>query len=238
MERVLVSPDALWDEVAAGLKRLRLPAMSAALRQPKAANLARLRWFRDLVRAEVHARNTSALRRRLDQAQLLWPTETLADIDLGRVVCTQADRVCWARADWVRTHRNLAITGNARSVRSRLVSALGVAAASEGFSVRFYDVADLLEWWGTAEPYGRAALRYELRHVDLLVLDGWGVVTLQDDEDEVLRMLLKGRCTARRSILVGSCLPTKDWLAWLGDSHAAAELVENLLAPAFQFTAR
>ena len=234
MTRLATSnPALLHSELAVACKRLRLPALAAALAGTKTAHQGRLTWLRDLLSAEIHARQTSALRRRLDKANLPSPLSTLADVDLRRVNATKAHVRRWSNADWVGEGRNLVVTGKAGTVRDALVGALGHAAASRGFTVRFYTVADLLDAWYEAALASRSrTFQDQLSAPDLLILDGWGVRALQEGDDEVLHTALWGRLRQQRSILIGACIPASQWLPWLRDTPCADELAQRLTVPA------
>ena len=112
-----------------------------------------------------------------------------------------------AACDWIRTRRNLLITGPCGVGKSWLSCALGHKACREDLSVLYYRVPRLFAALALARGDGRyGKLLRQLARVNLLVLDDWGPEPLLPEQARDLLEIVEDRYDAG-SLLITSQLP-------------------------------
>lgn len=137
-------------------------------------------------------------------------------------------------AHWVRSRRNLIITGATGLGKTWLACALGDKACREGMSVEYYRVPRLLTELAIARADG-TLLKFldRLARVDLLVLDDWGLSPLESQGQHDLLELVDDRA-GKRSLLVTSQLPTNKWHSMVADPSVADALLDRIVGTAQQ----
>jgi DNA replication protein DnaC len=134
-----------------------------------------------------------------------------------------------ASCAWVKSHRNCLITGPTGTGKTYLACALAQKACREGYSARYVRVGRLLGELGAARLDGSylSQLRH-LAHLDLLVLDDWGVTPLTDASRRDLLEILDDRYD-RKSTLVTSQIPVDRWHEHLADPTLADAILDRLV---------
>ena len=116
-----------------------------------------------------------------------------------------------AACDWIRTRRNLLITGPCGVGKSWLSCALGHKACREDLSVLYYRAPRLFAALALARGDGRyGKLLRQLARVNLLVLDDWGPEPLLPEQARDLLEIVEDRYDAG-SLLIASQLPVDRW---------------------------
>ena len=134
-----------------------------------------------------------------------------------------------ATCQWVRGRRNCLITGPTGVGKSYLACALAQKACREGFSARYARLSRLLADLITARHDGSYYAKLgALAHVDLLILDDWGVTPLTDDNRRDLLELLDDRYD-RRSTLVTSQIPVEKWHEYIANPTLADAILDRLV---------
>lgn len=108
----------------------------------------------------------------------------------------------------------------------------GFQACRQGLTVRYERAARLLEGLRIARgdgSYGKKLLH--LAKIDLLILDDFGLKTLQQSERHDLLEVVEDR-HGSRSTLTTSQLPISSWHEYLNDPTVADALLDRLLAGA------
>lgn len=109
--------------------------------------------------------------------------------------------------DWIDAHDNLTICGPSGVGKSWLACALGHKACRDDRSVLYQRVPRLFANLAFAHGDGRyARLQRTLGHVQLLILDDWGLEPLNDQARHDLLEILEDRY-GRRSTIITSQLP-------------------------------
>ncbi|MDP9813975.1 DNA replication protein DnaC [Rhizobium tibeticum] len=119
--------------------------------------------------------------------------------------------------DWIDAHDNLAICGPSGVGKSWLACALGHKACRDDRSVLYQRVPRLFANLALAHGDGRyARLQRTLGHVQLLILDDWGLEPLNEQARHDLLEILEDRY-GRRSTIITSQFPVSAWHEIIGN---------------------
>lgn len=225
----------------ARLRDLRLNGMATALtqqtEQPGAYDdLPFLDRLALLVESECLQREQRKQDRLLRQARFKLRAR-LQDIDyahprdLKRAQLTQL-----AQGEWLHRARNLLITGPCGSGKTFIACALGHQACLQGQSARYYRLPRLFLTLTQAKADGSYhKLLQQLAKTHLLILDDWGMETLNTAQRHDLMHLMDDRYQAA-STLIASQLPVDQWYATIGDNTLADAILDRLIHNAHRLT--
>ncbi|MGC9328910.1 MAG: IS21-like element helper ATPase IstB [Candidatus Hinthialibacter sp.] len=136
--------------------------------------------------------------------------------------------------DWIASHLNLMITGPTGVGKSYLACALGQKACREGYTVEYHRVSRLFPDLSLAKGDGRySAILRRLAKTELLILDDWGLSTLNEEARRDLLELVEDRC-GKRSTLMTSQLPIEHWHKIIGDPTLADAILDRLIHDAYK----
>jgi DNA replication protein DnaC len=214
------------------LQALKLPALAAAwTAQQQDAELSALSFderFGLLVQAEWLARENTRVTRALQAAKLKLGQACLEGIDyparreLDKAIVRQL-----ATGRWVAEHQALLISGATGTGKSYLACAFAHQACRQGYRARYWRAPRLFCALARADgTYGR--LLGQLARMDVLVLDDFALVPLQDPERRDLLEILEDRY-GTRSTIVTSQLEPKLWHEAIGDPTLADAICDRLL---------
>ena len=189
-----------------------------------------------LIDREVVERRSRALQRRLKKAQLRHQDACFEDINLTRrrglkrgVVLGLGD------CTWVRNGARILITGPCGTGKSWIACALAHKACLEGFQVQYMRVPRLLVDLRIAYGEGTIQKLYrDLAKLDVLVLDDWGLASVDAARARDLLEILDDRFD-RRSVIVTSQLPVADWHQQLNEPTIADAILDRLVHGAIRF---
>src|SRR5437660_4216506 len=181
-----------------------------------------------LVDREMSERDNRRLKTRLHQAKLRQ-NACIEDLDyrhprgLDKSLMTRL-----ALCQWIRDRHNVLITGPTGIGKTWIACALGQKACRDGFTVLYLRLPRLLQEWPIAKGDGRyGKLMATLAKTDVLILDDWGLATLNDENRRDLLELLEDRYD-RRATIVTSQLPVEHWHEALGDPTLADAILDRL----------
>jgi DNA replication protein DnaC len=228
----------LSPELRAVLRRLKLSPMSETL--PERLHLARERAlpyqdFLELVLAEECERRNHlavsqrAQKARLDPALTLESWDDTAKVTLDRQLL--AELAC---ARFLEAHHNVLILGPVGVGKTHLASGLGHVACRRGYSVLFTRAEGVLKQLRAARldhSFEREMRR--LMAVDLLILDDFGLDTLDPTESRDIYEVLVER-HQRRSTVVTSNRAPEEWLSTMSDPLRAQSAIDRLTNAAYE----
>lgn len=133
-------------------------------------------------------------------------------------------------------HLNVLLTGPSGAGKTWLACALAHKACRDGRSARYLRLPRLMQDLPIAKADGRyPKLLRELAKVDLLILDDWGLMPINDETRRDLLEILDDRHN-QRSTLVTSQLPVDTWHEYLGEPTLADAILDRLVHNAYRIT--
>lgn len=222
------------------LSTLRLTGMHKALQEqlalPDIEHLSFEERLGLLVDRELTEREDRRLQTRLRQARLKH-SACLEDLDtrtprgLDKALITQL-----ATGQWIRQGLNLLILGPTGVGKTWIACALAQQACRQGFTTRYLRAPRLFEDLHLAHADGRfPKLMAGYAKTDLIVLDDWGLASLDAAARRDLLELLDDR-HGQRSTLVTSQLPVEHWHEVIGDPTLADAILDRLVHSAYRIT--
>ena len=186
-----------------------------------------------LVEREYTLRSNRQLANRLRRAHLKLQA-TFEDLDrqarrgLDKTLLTEL-----ARSRFIHDHLNVLITGPTGVGKTFLACAIAHSACRNGFSACYLRVPRLLTNITIARGDGTYP-KYltQLAKTDLLILDDWGLATLNAEQRRDLLDILDDR-HGLRSTLITSQLPVKQWHEIIGDPTLADAILDRLVHNAY-----
>jgi len=177
------------------LVALKLTGMAKALSEQRDVPESQTLSFEErlglLVDREMTVRSDRRLTTRLRQAKLRL-SASLEDIDYRHPRgLDKALLLRLASCQWIHDRHNVLITGPTGSGKTWLSCALGHQACREGYTVLYLRLPRLLQELPIAKGDGRyPKLMASLAKTALLILDDWGLATLNDENrHDVLELL-------------------------------------------------
>lgn len=220
---------ALYDQ----LLELRLSTFRDALREqhtnPKYNDLAFEDRLSLLVDAECTQRRENRIKRNIRAAN--FPMQAaLEDLDfspsrgLERRVILEL-----GQSGWIASRHNILVLGPTGSGKSYLASAFGVAAARNGYTVRYHRISRLLHTLNIARQDGSLPnLLRSLAKTNLLILDDWmrDPITIQNTQD--ILEVLDDRF-GHTATLIASQVPVTDWHLRIPDPTLADAILDRIV---------
>lgn len=215
------------------LHQLRLRGMAKAfqeqMEQPEVDGLSFTDRLALLIDREVTERENWHLKIRLRNAKLKQ-NACVEDIDYRSPRgLDKALMMRLAGCDWIRHQDNVLIVGPTGTGKTYLACALGHKACREGFNVVYRRTPRLFSEILQAKGEGRH-LKFltALAKADLLILDDWGLVPLDDEQRRDLLEIMDDR-HIYRSTLITSQLPVEKWHEMIGDGTLADAILDRLV---------
>lgn len=130
---------------------------------------------------------------------------------------------------WLSHHQNLLLIGGTGIGKSFIAQALGHHACQKGFAAHYVRLTQLLHQLHLARAdgtYGKFLGR--LLKYDLLILDDWGVSSLDSQESKDLLEVIEDRHEIKSTIITTQ-LPTKHWHEFIGNQTIADAICDRLI---------
>lgn len=182
-----------------------------------------------LVFSEWDNRRNRAIERAVKAAQFRY-NATLEDMDytfergLDR---NQVDRL--AALEFVRDHKDLFITGPTGTGKSNLATALGYKACQEGYRVLYSSTARLMSLLKIAKAKGTILADLKrIERADILILDDFCMQPLDAQARGILMDIIEDR-HQRRSTMITSQIPVKDWYDVIGEKTIADAVLDRIV---------
>lgn len=219
------------ETVRAYAKQLGLPAFAKAddlLRAAREGAWSHEDFLAQIMAGELAQRKENRLLRLTRSARFPLP-KTLDTFGFKRLRNLDAERV-WqlAGGDFVKRRENVIAIGNPGTGKTHLAIGLGRRLCREGFKVRFYTAAQLVEELAEAQEFKRLSrLQAQLFKADVLVLDELSYLTFSKVHAELLFHVLSGR-NERGSVIITTNLEFSRWGELFPDTMLTGALVDRL----------
>jgi DNA replication protein DnaC len=230
----------LIHQTAEKLRSMRFPTLAAEyLRQTESPDMNALSFDERLgmlVDAEWTARHNNRIKRLVTGAKLRISGAYFADLDYRP--SRKLDRAYVARLSdlaFIREAKNLLITGATGTGKTWLACAFGNEACRRGFRVAYYRVNRLLdELTAVSGSADIIKLLSKFKKTDLLILDDWGLSTLNPREGRLLLEVFEERY-GERSTLIAAQLPVSKWHAVFEDPTTADAALDRVVHASHRF---
>lgn len=220
------------NDVTLFCRELKLPAVAShagqlaeeAMRQ----STPHLEYLRGLLDIEIDERRQRRASRRIKEANFPL-VKTFDMFDFKRSSHLPEARLRrLADGDYLGKAEPIIFLGEPGTGKTHLATALGVAAAAQGYGVRFCTAAALVTELVEAKDanhLGRVVGRYA--RADLLVLDELAYVPLAKADAELLFRVL-GERNEKRATIITTNLPFGEWTAMFPDPRLCRALLDRL----------
>lgn len=182
-----------------------------------------------LIEQEDLDRENRRLQNRLKQAKLKTGT-ILENIDFKTERNLDKKQILsLGNCSWILRKRNLIITGPTGIGKSYLASSLAHKACREGFSAIYLRMPLLFEDLTLAKLENRyKRLLEKIAKINVLVLDDWGLFSLNDDQRRGLLEVVEARYSVASTIIV-SQVPVDQWFKLIGDPIIADAILDRVV---------
>ncbi|MFK8039427.1 MAG: IS21-like element helper ATPase IstB [Crocinitomicaceae bacterium] len=131
--------------------------------------------------------------------------------------------------DFIKKNESILITGSTGVGKSYIASALGYQACSLGYRVMYFNTHKLFTKLKTAKADGSYLREVnKLEKQDLLILDDFGLRTLDNINRHILMEIIEDR-HGKRSTIIASQLPTNAWHQIIGEQTIADAILDRLV---------
>jgi len=214
------------------LKQLRLPTFLQNYRkfgeEAARANRSYDRFLLALAEQEVAQRERNRIARRIKAARFPVLKE-LADFDFSCISSPNKQRVLeLARGSYIQKAEPILMVGNPGLGKTHVATGMALAACRQGYKVRFYNAAGLVNELILAQEEHRLSkfLTTLLKH-HLLVLDELGFIPFSPPGAQLIFQLCS-TLYERVAMIVTTNLCFADWTQVFGDERLTAALLDRL----------
>ncbi len=219
-------------DLEAGLRRLKLSAIRKI--SPELLVTAKTqRWspeefLRTLLEAEIASRDLSNARNRM-KAAAFPVTKTIDEFDVGASSIPRPTFEYLASLEWIRAKENPVLIGPAGTGKSHALIALGHSAVENGFRVRYFTAAELVEtlYRGLADNSVGRVIESILK-ADVILVDEIGFAPLDHTGAQLLFRFVAA-AYERRALGIASHWPFEEWGRFLPEHTTAVSLLDRLL---------
>lgn len=214
------------------LKQLRMPALAkqlpSTLREAEQQGTPYLEVLRVLCETELQQRQANQSQRRIAEARFPY-VKGLESFDFTLIPSiNKAQVLSLARGEYIQQNRSIVMIGNSGTGKTHLAIALGREACKNGYRVRFYTAAGLVNELLAAQAE-TALTKYEKRWLkyDLVIVDELGYIPFSKVGSELLFQFFSLRYE-RGSLLVTSNLDFDKWTEVFGEPQLTTALLDRL----------
>lgn len=228
--------------VIESLKKLRLKGVIEALesqqRNPEIENLLFEERLALLFDNELILRENKRLQNRLKKAKFKQ-NACMQDVDYRSVRgLDQTLFRSFENCNWLATYKNVLITGPTGAGKSYLGEALAHNACIKGFSAQRLQMSRFFHQI-TAAKADNSYLKWigELAKCDILLIDDFGAAAFTDENRRDFLDIIDDRYN-KKSTIITSQFPIKNWHEVIGDKTLADAILDRLVHNSYQIELR
>jgi len=227
------------NEIEKALHKLKLPGMAACWTSLCETHRTDKLSLRDglalLLQTEQDTRKTNRIGRLLKEAGFPYPA-SLEELDYDTQRGVEATMVSnLGTGEYIRAGETVIINGPTGTGKTYLATALGDRACRIGYHVAYFNMQKLLERIRLERLQGQELKFMEkLSRVDLLILDDFGMKTLQGQQQNDFEQIVDDRYR-KKALIISSQLPVKDWYAVIGNELIAEACLDRMIHKAIRF---
>jgi len=214
------------------LKQLKLPAMaqsySKLAREAAEANMPYEKYLLALLELETVHRVENATKKRITRAHFPY-LRTLDEFDFSAIPSLNKAKVLeLSRGEYIRARENVVAIGNTGTGKTHLAISLGLLACQQGWKVRFYTAAGLINELSEAQAQQRLGrLQKQLASHELIILDEIGFIPFSPSGSQALFQFCSGRYLTG-SMIITTNLEFERWTEVFGDERLTGALLDRL----------
>ena len=214
------------------LKKLKMP-QAAKVYESMALeavdnNLDYEEYLLGVLEQEIHQRENNRIQRGIRQAA--FPViKTLENFDFKVIPSLNKPKVLkLMQGDYIRKKENIILVGNSGVGKTHIAIALGYEACRQGFKVKFYTAAGLInELLAAQQEYRLSRLEKQWLTPHVVILDELGYIPFSKTGAELLFQFCSARYE-RGSLIITTNLEFPKWTEVLGDEQMTAALLDRL----------
>lgn len=187
-------------------------------------------YLEALFHQEFELRDTAKAERLIKKAHFI-SNKSLSTFRWGEQVKfpPQLDKKSLMDLGFISRRENVILTGSPGTGKTHIATGLGRAACENGYEVRFFRVADLVDQLEKAWKEGKLQnFRNKFKKVDLIILDEMGYVPFSKDGAELLFQLVTD-WYEQKSLIITSNLEFSQWNRIFVDGRLTAALVDRVI---------
>ena len=181
-----------------------------------------------LLDMEYDRREVNGRKRRVSEAH--FPVKhTLDEFDFLAVPSlNQTKALQLAGGEYIKRHENIALIGSIGTGKTHIAISLGMSACQQGYKVRFYTAAGLInELLEASESHRLSRLESYLMKYHLIILDELGFVPFSQTGAQMLFNFISQRYQ-HGSLIVTSNLAFAEWTEVFGDPRLTSALLDRM----------
>jgi DNA replication protein DnaC len=214
------------------LKKLKMPQAAkvyeSMAREAANNNLDYEEYLLGVLEQEIHQRENNRIQRGIRQAA--FPViKTLENFDFKVIPSLNKPKVLkLMQGDYIRKKENIILVGNSGVGKTHIAIALGYEACRQGFKVKFYTAAGLInELLAAQQEYRLSRLEKQWLTPHVVILDELGYIPFSKTGAELLFQFCSARYE-RGSLIITTNLEFPKWTEVLGDEQMTAALLDRL----------
>ena len=206
--------------------------LTSILSDPDECGMSALDCIYEIMENEVQRRDSNALARRLKEAKICLPNARPDTIDFRIERGLDKNKIdALLTMRWMEEHQNIIITGAAGCGKTFLACALVNQACIKGRTARVVRVPLLLNQMAASHQIVETYFKKlkEMKTIDLLVLDDWGIGQLDARSRQDLLEIINERYMYA-STIVTSVLPVNKWSEYINDTTYSDAILDRLVS--------